>query len=980
MVERIRAMRRSASRFILFLSCAALITCLFQTSSSAAPDPAPVPVPARAGAGTGIKLKEAGGPGDIPAVTPFSIKVYEAINKGLTYIRALEMNGNIGNNTTGMALLALLEKPISPAQPSYRTPSFGYKGLSIEDQAIARRVVRHIVNNFPGFNGQMAESYETGSGLMALSSYLGTGGPEVIEGASSNVRDAMRLAVDALKASRQTAGCGLGGWDYTIEHLPNLDGDLSTTQFAVAGLSAAQAHFADAGDPLTTVPDFITRVQSPNGGLRYRCATQLPVSHAMTASGIWTYRLSGLPTEDPRIQSALSWLNTNYTYDNQINHWQYSFYYYLWAAAKALETGIPTGIITPGMLYGDMFEGLRDPVEDGYPEEEPGWYYDFAWLLVTSQNANGSWPTNRANGCNGHNPLADTSFAILILSKSTGAANLDLDGDAVMDPVDNCPGVFNPDQADLDGDGWGDACDNCIDVSNPDQMDTEGEGVGDACRITPCEPTGPEICDGADNDCNDLIDDGLNPPDQSNPSDDFKCSTGLPGRCGEGVRLCENGAPVCRPLHTAMEETCNGEDDDCDGFIDGTDANSNGILELSESLRDSCGNCGELKVEVCNGKDDDCDGVIDNNAQCPHGQACIFGACATPCSAGECQSPLVCIENLCVSPCHAMECSFTEVCDPVRQRCLDPCGVMDCEEGEVCVKGKCGTCFDKDMGCPEGEACVYPGTCSPNPCADSTDCLSYQYCSPTQSGSSRFCATSCAQVACPFGQTCINGDCIEDPCGGRTCAERETCVGGQCYNDPCELADCEAGKVCVAIAGAQAGSLPQSACIADPCAMIQCGTGQVCEVVCPGGSIDNCNTRCVYGEEDDPVNGGDEPADTDVGTGGDDDTGVDPADTGVDHLDAGDTGATNGDDDAEVLADTSIDNERDGSSSDSGNGNGDNPGDNGTSDGCGCAMIGASGGETGAGSGSGSLLLLAAMFLAGALQRRKLRAARTTNN
>ncbi len=41
----------------------------------------------------------------------------------------------------------------------------------------------------------------------------------------------------------------------------------------------------------------------------------------------------------------------------------------------------------------------------------------------------------------------------------------DSDGDGVFDSGDNCPTVYNPDQADSDGDGLGDACDRCLTVN-----------------------------------------------------------------------------------------------------------------------------------------------------------------------------------------------------------------------------------------------------------------------------------------------------------------------------------------------------------------------------------------------------------------------------------------------------------------------------------------------------------------------------------
>jgi hypothetical protein len=198
------------------------------------------------------------------------------------------------------------------------------------------------------------------------------------------------------------------------------------------------------------------------------------------------------------------------------------------------------------------------------------------------------------------------------------------------------------------GSTWG----NCIDSVAPlreicNGADDNCNGMiddvrgGSSIRTTQCAcfggvPPSTEVCNGIDDNCNGMIDDvgGASSVETS------KCA------CYGNFRGA--GAGI---------ETCNGIDDNCNGIID----DIKGGTSVSQT-RCGCFGGGAKKTEVCNGIDDDCEGEIDEGYSGQLGKICG--------GAGICAGVYVCSADGQSVVCSGVEPgSQIEVCDGKDNNC-----------------------------------------------------------------------------------------------------------------------------------------------------------------------------------------------------------------------------------------------------------------------------------------------------------------------
>ena len=368
------------------------------------------------------------------------------------------------------------------------------------------------------------------------------------------------------------------------------------------------------------------------------------------------------------------------------------------------------------------------------------------------------------------------------------------------------------------------------------------------------EPS-PEVCDGLDNDCNGAVDDGnLVGVNQI-------CGTDV-GECKTGITQCNSGVITCVGSVGPTPEVCDGKDNDCDGIIDNGIPIGGPCTPQYDTMlypgdrthppcqpgHYECDGSGNLKCvggigptpEICDGLDNDCDGQIDEVGTAPDGingsanphpppAANIGEACGG--TVGECKPGVYGCVNGQFS-CIGGQTKQPEVCDCIDNDCD---GTVDnsnpnnmpalCSTGKDCVRGASGCqCASKcsEVGCPAGQKCEMVVD-------SSTGQPKGEYCLIDESQLCGDCGAKTVmdangKVVCAPAGTVLDG-CVTPP----VCI----CKGQSGCQDPCLFVQCDNNTVC-ATAGPNAGTCVQDNCFNVPC--------QGCAVACNLGSCQQ--TKC----------------------------------------------------------------------------------------------------------------------------------------
>ena len=322
-------------------------------------------------------------------------------------------------------------------------------------------------------------------------------------------------------------------------------------------------------------------------------------------------------------------------------------------------------------------------------------------------------------------------------------------------------------------------------------------------------------------------------------SDDAGCATDY--ECKELTDVAGTKGKVCIPkggeqctcnekaAKDAAATTCS-----ITASIGGADATCSGTRKCGKSgVAPSECDAQTPNAEVCDGDDNDCDGKIDGGGDCDDTNACTDDACTGAggckhiantelCDDGDaCTEKDACADSKCggTAPnCDDKNACTTDACEPGKG-CVSTNAAegTDCDDGDLCTKPdscKDGACVAGELaGCDDGNPCtknscaVDSGKCATQTAADGIECDDSNACTTADACAVGLC-TSATQVDCDDANSCTADSC--DPQGGcksvndgsLTCDDANACTASStCEDGACKGAadkDCDDGNPCTA--------------------------------------------------------------------------------------------------------------------------------------------------------------------------------------
>ncbi len=193
-------------------------------------------------------------------------------------------------------------------------------------------------------------------------------------------------------------------------------------------------------------------------------------------------------------------------------------------------------------------------------------------------------------------------------------ADEDCDGVVDEDPVDGTTWY-----GDSDGDGFGGTSFTTLACDAPDGFVSGSDDCDDLDALV--HPDADELCDGLDNDCDDVVDE--DPVDEATwyvdiDGDGYGQAAVTEQACEpssgfvETADDCDDSDPDIHP--GADESDCaDAVDYNCDGSVGYEDVDGDGFAACDD-CDDADGDVNPDAVEVCDGVDENCDGLVDNDA------------------------------------------------------------------------------------------------------------------------------------------------------------------------------------------------------------------------------------------------------------------------------------------------------------------------------------------------------------------------------